>query len=113
MDSGELDVEEETIGYRTLAKLYRDGIGVHKDLDTAFDYFMRAAENGDVSSIATVGQCLMYGEGVRKDSKEQVLHILLQREEPNFLSQYWLMKIQLLLQKYYPVQFRTIKKESL
>ena len=71
-DAMEKDLGEEEIivAYRVLAKIYRDGIGVSKDLTSAYDYYKMAAEKGDVTAIATVGQCLMYGEGVKKDSKE-------------------------------------------
>ena len=67
---GDVTEEEITIANRVLAKMYRDGIGVKRSLPTAFEYFKKAADAGDITSVATVGQCYMYGEGVKKNAKE-------------------------------------------
>ena len=52
---GDVTEEEITIANRVLAKMYRDGIGVKRSLPTAFEYFKKAADAGDITSVATVG----------------------------------------------------------
>jgi len=51
-----------------MANLYRyelikDGV----DLDAAFNWYLRAAENGHIAAMREVGQAFMYGEGAIKD----------------------------------------------
>ena len=64
------DCPEELVkAYMTLAKIYRDGIGVKKNPEEMFRYYMKAAQMEEVEAFALVGQCYMYGEGVKKDGK--------------------------------------------
>ena len=53
-----------------LAKVYREGLTVKKDMQIAFKYYKACADDGNAVGIAMVGQCLLYGDGVKRDPKE-------------------------------------------
>ena len=52
-----------------LAKVYREGLTVKKDMQAAFKYYKACADDGNAVGIAMVGQCLLYGDGVKRDPK--------------------------------------------
>lgn len=52
-----------------LAKVYREGLTVKKDMQAAFKYYKACADDGNAIGIAMVGQCLLYGDGVKRDAK--------------------------------------------
>jgi TPR repeat protein len=47
--------------------LYKKGEGVSKDLVQAFEWILKAAEQGSASAQNSVGICYEQGEGVEKD----------------------------------------------
>lgn len=51
----------------TLGDVYAQGLGVEKNLKTAFSYYRRAADVGDGFAQQTVAQWLMAGKGVPAD----------------------------------------------
>ena len=61
--------DEKIIAIYTLGKIYAEGVGVKRDLEMAFKYYLEGAEMNNISCIAMVGQCYLYGEGVKKDTK--------------------------------------------
>ncbi|MCR5208805.1 MAG: zinc ribbon domain-containing protein [Lachnospiraceae bacterium] len=53
-----------------LAKVYKDGVSVEKDMAKAFECYKESAELGSPKGIAMVGRCYLYGDGVKRDPKE-------------------------------------------
>ena len=53
-----------------LAKVYREGLTVKKDMQMAFKYYKACADEDAPLGVAMVGQCLLYGDGVKRDPKE-------------------------------------------
>ena len=43
------------------------GRGVAQDLSKAFEWFLKAAENGDTDSMYNVAECYLHGRGVAQD----------------------------------------------
>ncbi len=56
-----------------LAFLCKTGTGVIQDLRKAFEFYMKAAELGDVEGEFQVAVAYSYGNGVRKNKKREVL----------------------------------------
>ncbi|WP_156909309.1 tetratricopeptide repeat protein [Ottowia thiooxydans] len=52
-----------------LAYCYEVGLGIRKNLRTAYRHYLAAALNGDEEAHAEVGRCLYYGIGVNRDRK--------------------------------------------
>ena len=52
---------------RRLATMYLDGHGTSRNEQTATQWFMQAADNGDVESMYQYGVSLERGRGIRKD----------------------------------------------
>ena len=48
---------------------YENGQGVAKDMTKAFEWYLKAAENGHVKAMNSVGCCFCRGNGVSKDLK--------------------------------------------
>lgn len=55
-----------------VAILYREGWGTEKNLQTAFDYYMKAAQQGNVGGMFEVGWCYQSGEAGVKDYSKAV-----------------------------------------
>ncbi|SCX87792.1 Sel1 repeat-containing protein [Lachnospiraceae bacterium XPB1003] len=53
-----------------LAKVYKDGVTVEKDMAKAFECYKESAELGSSKGVAMVGRCYLYGDGVKRDPKE-------------------------------------------
>ena len=53
-----------------LAKVYKDGVTVEKDMAKAFECYKESAELGSPKGVAMVGRCYLYGDGVKRDPKE-------------------------------------------
>ena len=53
-----------------LGRIYQDGITTEKNPAVAVQYYKECAENGDVPSMAKLGNSYFYGEGVKKDLQE-------------------------------------------
>ena len=53
-----------------LAKVYKDGLTVEKDMAKAFECYKESAELGSPKGVAMVGRCYLYGDGVKRDPKE-------------------------------------------
>ena len=53
-----------------LAKIYRNGLGVPKDENRAFNYFKIAAEGGQVNSQTALGECYLNGKGTAQNYSE-------------------------------------------
>ncbi|MBP5194883.1 MAG: SEL1-like repeat protein [Lachnospiraceae bacterium] len=51
------------------AKIYKEGLTVKKNMETAFGYYKQAAELGSPKGTGYVGNCLLYGDGVKRDPK--------------------------------------------
>ncbi|MCR5390985.1 MAG: zinc ribbon domain-containing protein [Lachnospiraceae bacterium] len=51
------------------AKIYKEGLTVKKNMETAFGYYKQAAELGSAKGTGYVGNCLLYGDGVKRDTK--------------------------------------------
>jgi len=57
-----------------MANLYRyDLVNEGKDLESAFKWYLRAAENGHVEAMREVGQSYMYGNGIEKNFKNALV----------------------------------------
>lgn len=52
---------------------YQNASGLKKDVDLAFDYFMRAAEAGNHKALNNLGNCYEKGIGVEKDERQAFL----------------------------------------
>ena len=53
-----------------LGYLYRNGIGVEKDLTKAFELNLKAANSGDSSAMFNVGKKYEMGIGIDKDTSK-------------------------------------------
>ena len=53
-----------------VASCYDNGEGVTQDKTKAFEWFLKAAENGSVDAMKEVGCCLCRGTGVSRDLKK-------------------------------------------
>jgi TPR repeat protein len=51
------------------AKIYKEGLTVKKNMETAYGYYKQAAELGSPKGTGYVGNCLLYGDGVKRDPK--------------------------------------------
>ena len=51
------------------AKIYKEGLTVKRNMETAFGYYKQAAELGSPKGTGYVGNCLLYGDGVKRDPK--------------------------------------------
>lgn len=58
--------------YRDIAEIYRYGENIEQDRTKAYEYFKKAAEQGDEISQYDVGRCYEYGDGVEKNEFEAV-----------------------------------------
>lgn len=58
--------------YRDIAEIYRYGENTEQDRTKAYEYFKKAAEQGDEISQYDVGRCYEYGDGVEKNEFEAV-----------------------------------------
>ena len=59
-------------GYREKAyegDTYERGTGVKVSLELAFEWYMKAAEQGDVYGCFNVGECYYHGKGVEQDAE--------------------------------------------
>ena len=54
-------------GRKNLGVCYERGTGVKVDLEMAFQWYMKAAELGDVYGCFNVGECYYHGKGVEQD----------------------------------------------
>ena len=50
-----------------LAEMYRTGDGVERDVETALDYYERAAENGNIRATYRLSEIYRDGKGVKKN----------------------------------------------
>lgn len=58
--------------YRDIAEIYQNGENIEQDRTKAYEYFKKAAEQGDEISQYDVGRCYEYGDGVEKNEFEAV-----------------------------------------
>jgi TPR repeat protein len=56
-----------------MGNFYTLGMGVDKDLATAFTWFSKAAEARQVNAMASLGICYENGNGVAQDYSKAVL----------------------------------------
>lgn len=54
----------------SLARLYKEGIGVEKNPAEAFLLYQKSAEQGNAGAMGNLGECYQEGFGVAKDEKE-------------------------------------------
>ena len=54
-------------GRKNLGVCYERGTGVKVSLELAFEWYMKAAEQGDVYGCFNVGECYYHGKGVEQD----------------------------------------------
>ncbi|CAG8747523.1 16452_t:CDS:1, partial [Racocetra fulgida] len=66
-DDGDMTISQ----YYYAACLY-NGLGVERDLKSAFEYFCKAAHKGDANSMFNVGNMYYEGVGVEKNVKEGI-----------------------------------------
>ena len=52
-----------------IALMYRDGIGINKDMKEAAYWFRKAASNGHTQAQFELGKCFLSGEGVLQDTR--------------------------------------------
>ena len=64
------DVSKKIRALLALAKVYKDGVTVEKDMAKAFECYKESAELGSPKGVAMVGRCYLYGDGVKRDPKE-------------------------------------------
>ena len=57
-------------GRKNLGVCYERGTGVKVSLELAFEWYMKAAELGDVYGCFNVGECYYHGTGVPVDEKK-------------------------------------------
>ena len=55
-------------GRKNLRVCYERGTGVKVSLELAFEWYMKAAELGDVYGCFNVGECYYHGKGVEQDA---------------------------------------------
>ncbi len=53
-----------------LASQYHSGDGVEKNMEKAFEYYMKAAKLGNDEAMAEVGLCYLKGEGTKQDNTQ-------------------------------------------
>ena len=63
--------EGDTKTMNNLGVYYERGTGVKVSLELAFEWYMKAAELGDVYGCFNVGECYYHGKGV--DQRRRVL----------------------------------------
>lgn len=81
--------EEYSIAAHQLGKVYRDGLGVPIDLDTAAEWFQKSADAGNDCSAYALGKLLL-----EQKQFPQALHCLQQAaEQKNQFAQYRLGKL--------------------
>jgi uncharacterized protein len=59
--------EDDLAAMRNAAQMLRQGKGVEKDIEEAFDLYVDAAEKGLVTAMANVGDMYLSGEGTDKN----------------------------------------------
>lgn len=64
--------ENDTWAMKELAQCYVTGTGVTKNLRESFDWYLKAAERGDVEAEGIVALCYRDGRGIEKDDGEMV-----------------------------------------
>jgi adenylate cyclase len=64
-----------------LAKRYRDGVGVPRNLDQALWWFRAAAEQGDARAQRNLGGRYAQGDGVPRDDREALFWLTLASEQ--------------------------------
>ncbi|EXX50137.1 hypothetical protein RirG_273700 [Rhizophagus irregularis DAOM 197198w] len=53
-----------------LAIFYENGEGIEKNLEKAFHWYQKAAENGNENAMNNLAICYESGEGIEKDLKK-------------------------------------------
>lgn len=76
-----------------LGKLYRDGIGVEKDMLQAVAWFALAAEQGNSYAAYALGKLYLEGEEVPKDMKKALRWLHRSAEQDNQFAQYRLGRL--------------------
>ena len=64
--------EGEDYGMWNLAKRYRDGAGIEKDIDKAMEWFSKAAENGHSGAMEDLAYMYQHGEGIETDGAKAI-----------------------------------------
>lgn len=70
-----------------LAVLYSEGLGIQKNLHTAFFWYQKAAENGHAIAQYSLGLAYLKGRGVNIDNKKGVYWILQSAKQDNATAQ--------------------------
>ena len=55
-----------------LGVCYYNGQGVTQDYKKAFEFYQRAADNGDADAMFNVGNCYYFGRGVTQDYNKAI-----------------------------------------
>tara|TARA_R110000868_G_scaffold291709_1_gene552244 strand:+ start:10532 stop:11119 length:588 start_codon:yes stop_codon:yes gene_type:complete len=72
--------------YYNLAGLYKDGLGVTKNLEHAVTLYKRGAQLGDVKSCGKLGFLYLHGQGVTEDISYSYLYFTLAAENGDQIS---------------------------
>ena len=56
-----------------LAWMYENGHGVTQDSKQAFDWYLKAALQGDAMAEYTIGKMYLYGKGIKQDQSQAQL----------------------------------------
>ncbi len=74
--------------FHYLGSCYLKGNGVEKDEKEAFQWFLKAADQGNAEAQNNVGICYLKGDGVEKDEKEAFQWFLKAAEQRDAEAQY-------------------------
>lgn len=83
-DSGNSNPEE----LLSLGESYEKGIGVEKNLETAFYYYQKAAETGDPAALNKMGNMYAEGKGCVKNMPKAASYYLAAAEKGNRYAQH-------------------------
>ncbi|KRX07024.1 hypothetical protein PPERSA_07187 [Pseudocohnilembus persalinus] len=78
------------LAYYGLGLCYKNSKGKEKDLELAFEYINKAANQGDRRALYEIGDMYYWGQGVHENEQECHYYYNLSAQRGFALAQYWL-----------------------